>query len=210
MSICAKCRTKGCLSKEESKMPKKLCPSQDLELQEKAKELYVGEDKKIAYESALVESEGACNWTRVEEVINFAKRCNYKRIGLAFCTGLHEEARVFTELLERAGLEVTSIVCKNGAVLKGFLGIEQKEKEVYVKGDIMCNPISQALFLNEQKTDLNVLFGLCVGHDTLFFKHSEAPITVFAVKDRVLCHNPIAPLYQVDGYYKKRFEKLSQ
>ncbi|MGL4802501.1 MAG: DUF1847 domain-containing protein, partial [Cetobacterium sp.] len=54
------------------------------------------------------------------------------------------------------------------------------------------------------QTDLNILFGLCVGHDTLFIKHSEAPVTVFAVKDRVLCHNPVAAIYQVDAYYKKK------
>ena len=65
----------------------------------------------------------------------------------------------------------------------------------------MCNPIGQALHLNEEKTDLNILFGLCVGHDTLFIKHSEAPVTVFAVKDRVLCHNPVAAIYQADAYY---------
>ncbi|WP_332527416.1 DUF1847 domain-containing protein [Niameybacter sp.] len=185
-------------------MPKKLCPSRDEALQEKAKALHTGDDLTIALQSALVESEGNTNWTRVEETIQFAKKCGFKRIGLAFCTGLHDEAKIFVKILEHHGLEVVSVVCKNGAVLKGFLGIEQAEKETYVKGDIMCNPIGQALLLNEAHTDLNILFGLCVGHDTLFIKHSEAPITVFAVKDRVLCHNPMGAIYQAEGYYKKK------
>lgn len=207
MSICAKCQLRGCLEKNEEKMPKNLCPSRNLDLQQQAKELHTGDDLKVAIESALVEAEGNCNWTRVEEIIQFAKKCGFKRIGLAFCTGLHNEAKTFVKILEHHGLEVVSVVCKNGAVLKGFLGIPQEEKETYVKNDIMCNPIGQALLLNEQKTDLNVLFGLCVGHDTLFIKHSEAPITVFAVKDRVLCHNPLGAIYQADGYYKKKFFK---
>lgn len=204
MSICAKCATRGCLSKDPEKMPKALCPSRNEELQKKAKELHVGEDLMIAVQSALVEAEGNTNWTRVQETIAFAKKCGYKRLGLAFCTGLHEEAKTFVKILEFHGFEVVSIVCKNGAILKGFLGIPQEPKEHYIKNDIMCNPIGQALYLNETKTDLNILFGLCVGHDTLFLKHSEAPVTVFAVKDRVLCHNPVGAIYQADAYYKKK------
>ena len=152
MSICAKCATRGCLSKDPEKMPKALCPSRNEELQKKAKELHVGEDLMIAVQSALVEAEGNTNWTRVQETIAFAKKCGYKRLGLAFCTGLHEEAKTFVKILEFHGFEVVSIVCKNGAILKGFLGIPQEPKEHYVKNDIMCNPIGQALYLNEAKT----------------------------------------------------------
>jgi uncharacterized metal-binding protein len=48
----------------------------------------------------------------------------------------------------------------------------------------------------------NVLLGLCVGHDSLFFKYTEAPGTVLAVKDRLLGHNPLAAVYNVDSYYR--------
>ncbi|MGL5124002.1 MAG: DUF1847 domain-containing protein [Fusobacteriaceae bacterium] len=207
MSICAKCVTRGCVTKDESKMPKKICPSRNEEILKKSKAMHTGEDLIIAVQAALVEAAGKTNWTRVEETIAFAKNCNYKKIGVAFCTGLHEESKIFVKILEHHGLEVVSIVCKTGSVLKGFLGIPQEEKETYIKNDIMCNPIGQALALNELNTDLNVLFGLCVGHDTLFLKHSKAPVTVFAVKDRVLCHNPVAAIYQADAYYKKKMFK---
>jgi len=60
------------------------------------------------------------------------------------------------------------------------------------------------LFLNKSKTDLNILLGLCVGHDSLFIKYSDAPITVLAVKDRVMGHNPLAAVYLSNGYYKKK------
>ena len=68
----------------------------------------------------------------------------------------------------------------------------------------MCNPIGQAIFLNEAKTELNIILGLCVGHDSLFIKYSKAPVTVFAVKDRVLGHNPLAVIYQAEAYYKNK------
>lgn len=67
----------------------------------------------------------------------------------------------------------------------------------------MCNPVLQAKILNEQKTDFNVMIGLCVGHDSLFLKHVEAPTTVLIVKDRVLVHNPAAALYGSTGMYSR-------
>ena len=67
----------------------------------------------------------------------------------------------------------------------------------------MCNPIFQAKLLNREKTQFNVLLGLCVGHDSLFFKYAEAPTTVLAVKDRVTGHNPLAAIYLSDSYYRK-------
>jgi len=67
----------------------------------------------------------------------------------------------------------------------------------------MCNPIFQAKLLNQSETELNILLGLCVGHDALFFKHAETPTTVLAVKDRVTGHNPLAAIYLSDSYYRK-------
>ena len=66
----------------------------------------------------------------------------------------------------------------------------------------MCNPIVQAFLLNEGKTAFNVMMGLCVGHDSLFLKYAEAPCMVFAVYDRLLGHNPLAAIYNIDNYYR--------
>jgi uncharacterized metal-binding protein len=67
----------------------------------------------------------------------------------------------------------------------------------------MCNPITQAEILNQAKTDFNILMGLCVGHDSLFLKHSKALSTVLVTKDRVLGHNPVAALYGVKVYFQR-------
>ena len=52
---------------------------------------------------------------------------------------------------------------------------------------------------------MNFTVGLCVGHDALFNKYSEAPVSALIVKDRVTGHNPAAALYLSDGYYKKLY-----
>ena len=67
----------------------------------------------------------------------------------------------------------------------------------------MCNPITQAVVLNSENTDLNIILGLCVGDDTLFIKHSEAPITLLAAKDRDLAHNPLGALYTSNSGYRR-------
>lgn len=70
--------------------------------------------------------------------------------------------------------------------------------------EAMCNPIGQASLLNEQKTEFNVAIGLCVGHDSLFYRYSDAPVTTLVAKDRVLAHNPCGAIYCADGYFKER------
>ena len=67
----------------------------------------------------------------------------------------------------------------------------------------MCNPVAQARLLNASATGLNVVLGVCVGHDALFFQHSDAPCTVLAVKDRVTGHNPLAAVYTMESYYAR-------
>jgi uncharacterized metal-binding protein len=63
--------------------------------------------------------------------------------------------------------------------------------------------VVQAILLDEEKTDFNILVGLCVGHDSLFFKYSKAFTTVPMVKDRVLAHNPAGALYTTGSYYAR-------
>jgi uncharacterized metal-binding protein len=51
--------------------------------------------------------------------------------------------------------------------------------------------------------------GLCVGHDSLFFKYAQAPTTVLVAKDRVFGHNPAAALYLSRSYYRKLMRQES-
>ena len=63
--------------------------------------------------------------------------------------------------------------------------------------------MAQAKLLNRAETDMNVVVGLCVGHDMLFGKYSDAPVTTMVVKDRVAGHNPVSVLYGQNCYYKR-------
>ena len=134
--------------------------------------------------------------SRIEELIQFANRCDYHRLGIAFCSGLRNEARMLTDILENKGFEVTSVCCKVGGTPKERIGIKPEQKiRGAEKWESMCNPIFQAEILNSKKVDLAIMLGLCIGHDTLFIKYCRVPITVLAVKDRVTGHNPLAALY---------------
>ena len=162
-------------------------------------ELKDPENNRIAVAAAQVEYEGYGKRTRVEEVIRFARKIGAKKIGIATCLGLIEESRTLTRILRINGFEVYGVVCKTGATLKTEIGIPEECNAV---GANMCNPVLQAELLNDAGTDLNLIMGLCVGHDSLFIKHSDALCTCVVTKDRVLGHNPAAALYQTGMYYK--------
>ena len=141
--------------------------------------------------------------TRLVEIYEFAEKMSYKRLGLAFCIGLAKEAQIVEQILKDRGFEVISVLCKAGRTPKETIGITDRDKIYRGTDEAMCNPIFQAKLLNRAGTELNILLGLCVGHDSLFFKHAEAPTTVLAVKDRVTGHNPLAAIYLSDSYYRK-------
>jgi len=101
------------------------------------------------------------------------------------------------------GFEVVSVVCKAGRTPKEAIGIKEEEKIYQGTPESMCNPVFQAELLNHESVDFNILLGLCVGHDSLFFRYAKAPTTVLAVKDRVTGHNPLAAIYLSHSYYRK-------
>lgn len=141
--------------------------------------------------------------TRIVEIYEFAEKMQYRRLGLAFCLGLAKEAGIVEQILKERGFEVVSVLCKAGRTSKDRIGIEDEDKIYRGTDESMCNPIFQAKLLNHEKTELNILLGLCVGHDSIFFKYAQAPTTVLAVKDRVTGHNPLAAVYLSDSYYQR-------
>lgn len=141
--------------------------------------------------------------TRLEELIEFSRRMGYQKLGIAFCAGLAGEALLLSRILQEHGFEVVGTICKVGRVPKERVGVKEREKVRIGEFETMCNPITQAKFLNRAKTDFNILLGLCIGHDSLFLKYIRGFTTVFAVKDRVTGHNPLAALYTSGTYYER-------
>jgi uncharacterized metal-binding protein len=204
--ICASAKGKG----------SKNCPTltQKEILAEANKEYAVAQTREFARQASIQEADCYANRdqqpyvmqpskTRIVEIYEFAAKMGYKRLGLAFCMGLTKEAAVVEQILKDRGFEVVSVLCKAGRTPKEMIGITDAEKIFRGQEEAMCNPIFQARLLNYSKTELNILLGLCVGHDSLFFKNAEAPTTVLAVKDRVTGHNPLAAIYLSDSYYQK-------
>ena len=203
MYTCAECSRLGCDSGDESAYPTN-CPSLDADRDGQLAAYREGEDRALAHHAALVEARGYCHLTRVEEIMDFARRSGFTQLGLAFCIGLRREAAVFARVLRANGFAVDSVTCKNGSLPKEEIGIADADKVSPGEYEATCNPIGQAQALARAGTELNVLLGLCVGHDSLFMKHSVAPVTVLAAKDRVLGHNPLAALYLAESYYRER------
>jgi uncharacterized metal-binding protein len=175
------------------------------ELLQEVERVYVEQEevRKLALESARTESAGYCEATRIEEIMDFARRIGAQKLGIAHCVGLMEEAGLAREILMAGGFEVYTVCCKVGSIAKEKIGLEDGEKIYPGQFEALCSPVGQAALLDKAGTELNVVVGLCVGHDSLFFMHSQAPTTVLMAKDRVLGHNPGACLYTSHSYYQR-------
>jgi uncharacterized metal-binding protein len=173
--------------------------------------VYAGDtlDGRLARASAEVEGQYYCKITRAEEIMAFAHRIGAKRIGIASCFGLIEETRLYAKALRAAGFEPITVLCKAGSIDKESIGVPDANKIRPGGFEAACDPILQARTMNAEKTELNVIMGLCVGHDSLFTRHAEAPVTTLIAKDRVLGHNPAAALYTSHSYCKRLFDPES-
>jgi len=222
---CSKCsaswrksESTNCWSGDPDNKPAKPgnCPTRNhLDIINESFELYKDdtEDARMAKVAAKVEGLGyqptpgsdalSARWTRVEDTIAFAKLMGYKKIGMATCIGLLDETNRLAAVLDAQGFKTVSVCCKSGSIDKLKLGLAEEEKVRPNTFEPACNPVAQARLLNEANTDLNIIVGLCVGHDILFTKYSEAPVTTMVVKDRVTGHNPVAVLYGQNIYYKR-------
>ena len=171
----------------------------------KTRALYASQtvDGRLARAAAEIEGEYYGRLTRLEETIRFAKKLGVKKLGIASCIGLLDEASLYAKIVRTAGIETKTVICKVGAVDKCDIGLPDGLKVCPGCNESCCNPALQAQVLNEWGAELNVLVGLCVGHDAIFTRHSKAPATTFIVKDRVLGHNPAAALYTAKFYYKR-------
>ena len=81
----------------------------------------------FARQAAIQEAEGYMNRelgpefirgskTRIEEIMEYARRINYRRLGMAFCLGLLQEAKVMKKILSSGVFEVVSAACKFGGI----------------------------------------------------------------------------------------------
>lgn len=170
------------------------CLTKAMSPEEKASVLPLYNDGDInaryAFWSATVEGTYYGEMARVEETMEFARRVDARKIGLAYCSELQAEAKLYARILDINGFETYMIDCKAGGLDAGEV-LDGKPS-----GQVMCNPVLQARLLNEAGTDMNILMGLCAGSDALFMKFASAMTTIMINKDRLTCNNPAVTLYR--------------
>lgn len=134
------------------------------------------------YRSAAHSAHVGHSWKldRLHETILFAQGYGAEKIGVASCISCAAEARFAVKELREAGFTVVGAICKVGCLTCEQTGVPLEARSPETR---LCNPIYQAQLLNAERTDLNVVIGLCVGHDALFLKYADAPCTVLATKD---------------------------
>ena len=217
MPRCAECNLEKRICRQEDGNGPGYCPTINLSdvVETSLSEYASPEIKEFALNATIQESECYVNKgkdnphtryaikPRIQETIEFAHKMGYKRLGIAFCGGLKSEAKILVEILKEQGFEVASVVCKIGRTSKEFLGIKKEQKVNPEEFEAMCSPVTQAKVLNAANTEFNIVFGLCVGHDSLFMRYSDALCTVLVAKDRVTGHNPLAAMTLHNSYYKK-------
>ncbi len=138
------------------------------------------------------------HWCRVQEAMEFAHRLGATHLGISFCVGFRDEARILTRILEANGFQVSSVCCKTGSVPKEELGIESRYKVRPGQPEMICNPLAQAELLNRQGVQFALSLGQCVGHDSATLARLKCPAVCIVAKDRVLAHNTVAALYRLE------------
>ena len=127
--------------------------------------------------------------SRLVEIRNYALKSGFKKIGIAHCMAVSKEAEAVKGFFAK-DFEVLAIDCKTGKLPKsdflgdGFVGIS-------------CNPLGQAEYLAANGSEMNIVMGLCVGHDMIFGMNSTVPTTTLLVKDRAHKHNPLEGIQKI-------------
>lgn len=98
MYTCAECGRLAC-DTGDAEAYSRNCPSLEPGRDELLAQYKDGEDGRLAHSAALVEGHGYCRLTRIEEIMDFARRSGFSRLGLAFCIGLRREAAVVSRVL---------------------------------------------------------------------------------------------------------------
>ncbi|MBI9073924.1 MAG: DUF1847 domain-containing protein [Desulfatibacillum sp.] len=201
--LCSYCGRKKCFVGDLSQAPE-FCPTTHrVEQMEHAKEELKKEDNRNTSRNVARTWKDYGKLTRLEETVLYARLQGYKKLGVAFCIGLSEEAEKFGNYLLNEGFEIATCCCMCGGLSSDEVELPDEDKIFPGHRQPLCNPIGQAAVLDNEGCELNIILGLCVGDDTLFIKHSKAPVTILAVKDRVLAHNPLAALHTSKHIYTR-------
>jgi uncharacterized metal-binding protein len=149
------------------------------------------EQKMIQAAAGLVDDGRAGTLSRIEELIEFAREMEYRKVGLAYCYGMESLAKDVRNLFMRAGIPAVGISCTVGAFSQSSIN------EASDLPGVSCNPVNQAAQLTAEGVDLAVVIGLCLGHDIIFNREFRKDVTTLVVKDRTNDHSPVAGIREL-------------
>jgi uncharacterized metal-binding protein len=181
---CTHCKTKICRKGER-------CDVVNFDTEEVIAK-YHAEQTIVQAAAQLVDNGRAGTLSRLEELSEFAQLAGMKTVGLAYCYGMENDARLVVDYLRANGLKVEAASCTVGGVTQNKVNLESNICSV------SCNPIGQAQQLNSRKPDLTITMGLCLGHDILFNREIESDVTTLVVKDRVHNHQPSQAIKELE------------
>lgn len=104
---------------------------------EEISEYYTDEDKKMMQSVVCDREPQLFENDTVEESVFFAKEMGVKKVGIAFCIGLANEAHFCAQYFKNEGLDVQSVCCKVCSVDKDLLELEKIKPG---QREAMCNP----------------------------------------------------------------------
>lgn len=142
----------------------------------------------------LVDFGRAGQLSRLDEIIEFAERMKYKRLGIAYCYGMEQHARILENMLTDRGFAVSGVSCSVGGLKQSEVNSESCIHKV------SCNPLGQAHQLNAENVDLTLIVGICMGHDILLNRNLNMDFTTYVVKDRMHNHSPLKGLKKENNY----------
>lgn len=185
---CTDCSDKICIKQQNS------CSKESFKKEETLHNYHKTENKTIVDASALLVDNGrAGTLSRIDEICEFAKSLNFKKIGIAYCYGMEKNVKKIESYFKEKGFEVSAVSCSVG-------GLKQSEvNETSCIHKVSCNPIGQANQLNSENVDLTVVVGICLGHDILLNRNLNMDFTTLVVKDRVFNHNPLKALETIEN-----------
>ena len=174
---CASCFKQSCVG--DGHQEKDYCPTYSLpEIFKNAKKIYAedGETGLLAKHAAVIESKGYMVWPRLKDIIELARRMEYKKVAVLFCPDLKREAIKTCRILTESGFTVTSRVC----------GVTKAKPQL---------PETVMFELNASGPEMIINAGLCVACETEMVGFSKVPVTTFIARDKKMNNNPAASVY---------------
>ncbi len=177
---CTSCDDKVCRKQQNS------CTLESFNKSELIEQYRNSSNSEIVKAAAeLVDSGRAGTLSRIEEIVEFAKLMNYQKLGIAYCYGMEQEAKVIEKLMADEWFDVAAISCSVG-------GLKQSEvNSASCIHKVSCNPLGQAQQLNAEEVDLTLVVGICMGHDIILNRNLKMDFTTLVVKDRKHNHAPL-------------------